>query len=82
MELGFRHTCWKHEEDLTVRYHGVTRYGSTVPTGVAAWSVLVMDKIPPHLDGCRHETVLMSGATVLTCEDLTAVWTEAACPDK
>ncbi|WP_084966030.1 hypothetical protein [Thermoactinospora rubra] len=82
IELGFRHNCWKHEEDLTIRYQGVTHYESTVSTGVIAWSVLVLDEILPHPDGCRYEMALNSGFVALTCQDLTATWTEAICPDK
>lgn len=82
MELGFRHNCWKHEEDLTIRYRGITRYESTVSAGRGAWSVLVLDEVLPHPDGCRHEIALMSGFIILTCKDLTAAWTEATCPDK
>jgi hypothetical protein len=25
LQLGFRHNCWKHEEDLSIRYVGVSR---------------------------------------------------------
>ncbi|WP_158839746.1 hypothetical protein [Saccharothrix deserti] len=26
LQLGFRHNCWKHEEDLTIRYVGVSSF--------------------------------------------------------
>ncbi|GII85287.1 hypothetical protein Ssi03_32770 [Sphaerisporangium siamense] len=82
MELGFRHNCWKHEEDLTIRYQGVVRYESTLSTGMTAWSAVVLDEILPHPDGCRHELALISGSIAVTCEDLFVTWTEADCPDK
>lgn len=35
MELAFRHNCWKHEEDLVIRYEGVTDFALdiTAPSG-------------------------------------------------
>ncbi|MBG0820495.1 hypothetical protein HS048_07075 [Planomonospora sp. ID91781] len=82
MELGFRHNCWKHEEDLTIRYSGVTHYESTVSANAVMGSVLVLDEILPHPDGCSHEIALIPGTIVLTCKDLTATWTDAECSDK
>lgn len=33
LRLVLRHSCWKHEEDLTIRYVGVRDLGSKRPTG-------------------------------------------------
>lgn len=84
MELVFRHNCWKHEEDLIIRYEGVSDYGLDIaaPSGIEPRSVVILDEILPHPDGCSHEIALRPGAITVVCRDLTVTWVEADCPDK
>ncbi|GAA1961287.1 hypothetical protein [Catenulispora subtropica] len=85
IELGFRHNCWKHEEDLTVRYHGIYRFVLDVPGQEPNWGRLgavILDEILPDTHGCTHEIACLSGSITMACRDLTARWSEAECPDK
>ncbi|GAA4596263.1 hypothetical protein GCM10023194_68010 [Planotetraspora phitsanulokensis] len=82
MELGFRHNCWKHEEDLTIRYLGVSAYALDMSEAAGRPDVVILDEILPHPRGCTHEIALRPGTIMVTCRDLTATWTEADCPDK
>ncbi|GAA3509914.1 hypothetical protein FHR32_001981 [Streptosporangium album] len=85
MQLGFRHNCWKHEEDLTIRYTGVTRFtlqtASDMPR-VTRLGEVILDEVLPHPDGCAHEIACHTGSTTIVCRDLTATWVEASCPDQ
>ncbi|QYC40930.1 hypothetical protein Nocox_16585 [Nonomuraea coxensis DSM 45129] len=82
MRLGFRHNCWKHEEDLTLHYTGVTGYAlrgeSDMPLATRLGEV-VLDEVLPHPDGCAHEIACHTGSVVIVCRDLTATWSEAGC---
>lgn len=85
IEFGFRHNCWKHEEDLTIRYHGIYRFVLDVPGGEPNWTQLdavILDEILPDAHGCTHELACFSGSIKVACRDLTARWTESKCPDK
>ncbi|GAA3441336.1 hypothetical protein [Planomonospora venezuelensis] len=84
MELAFRHNCWKHEEDLVIRYDGVSDYRLDIaaPSGVEPRSVVILDEILPHPDGCSHEIAFRPGTVTVVCRDLTATWVEADCPEK
>ncbi|GIH77005.1 hypothetical protein [Planobispora longispora] len=84
MELAFRHNCWKHEEDLVIRYEGVSDYRLDIaaPSGIEPRSVVILDEILPHPDGCSHEIALRPGTVMVVCRDLTATWEEADCPEK
>ncbi|SDJ23008.1 hypothetical protein SAMN05421874_101137 [Nonomuraea maritima] len=84
MEFAFRHNCWKHEEDLLVRYEGVSDYRIDVaaPSGIEPRSAVILDEILPHPDGCSHEIAFRTGTVMVVCRDLTAMWVEADCPDK
>lgn len=82
-ELRFAHNCWKHEEDLTIRYRGLRRVHADVEvTDLPGKFAVVLDEILPHPDGCRHEIAFRGGTMVVVARDLTAVWNEADCPDK
>ncbi|WP_163508127.1 hypothetical protein [Fodinicola acaciae] len=84
LRLGFRHNCWKHEEDLTIRYVGVDNF-SLDPTGESDWTsfgAVTLDEILPHPHGCSHEIGFLDGALTVVSADLIATWTEAECPDK
>ncbi|WP_280445469.1 hypothetical protein [Nocardia brasiliensis] len=82
LELRLRHNCWKHDEDLTIRYtaptHRVVTLGDPGRTG---FHELILDEILPHPDGCTHELVFHTGTIMVTCADLAADWTAADCPD-
>ncbi|MBB4920166.1 hypothetical protein [Streptosporangium saharense] len=78
VELAFRHNCWKHQEDLTIHYEGV----SDIKLDSAALpNVVILDEILPHPHGCTHEIALRPGTIILTCQDLTVTWTETHCPE-
>jgi len=85
MEFRFKHNCWKHEEDLTIRYHGTYRFALDVPGGEPNWTRLnavILDEILPDAHGCTHEIACLSGSITVACRDLTARWDTAECPDK
>ncbi|WP_433499471.1 hypothetical protein ACQP1K_03750 [Sphaerimonospora sp. CA-214678] len=82
MEVGFLHNCWKHEEDLTIRYEGVSAFTLDISQSTDHQSVVIVDEILPHADGCSHEIAFRPGTIAVTCRDLTAIWTEADCPDQ
>ncbi|MFC6879475.1 MULTISPECIES: hypothetical protein [Actinomadura] len=83
LTLFFRHNCWKHEEDLLIRYEGITNFAveeladdETLPGPV------ILDEILPHPNGCTHEFAFRPGTLNITCRDLHASWLETDCPDK
>lgn len=84
MELGFRHNCWKHEEDLIIRYGGVSGFtlDVSVLNSVRPQSVVILDEVLPRPGGCSHEIALCPGSITVLCRDLVATWVEAVCPDK
>ncbi|MEJ2856534.1 MULTISPECIES: hypothetical protein [unclassified Saccharothrix] len=79
LELGFRHNCWKHEEDLSIRYVGVAGPDTVDWTGFGA---VTLDEVLPHEHGCSHEIGFLGGSLTVVSRDLVATWTEADCPDK
>lgn len=85
LELGFRHNCWKHEEDLVIHYKGVTGFtvqaASDMPL-VTRLDEVILDEVLPHPDGCVHEIACHTGSVTIVCRDLTATWVQADCPDK
>ncbi|MER7581915.1 hypothetical protein [Kitasatospora sp. NPDC097691] len=84
VELRFRHNCWKHEEDLIIRYTGVSAFEVDAPAG-PEWTNLgtvILDEILPHDRGCTHEVAFRPGTLTVTCRDLTATWVDTRCPDK
>ncbi|MFF8601407.1 hypothetical protein ACF065_22720 [Streptomyces sp. NPDC015232] len=85
VEVEFRHNCWKHEEDLLIRYSGVTDFVIGSDTGEdrgAGLGTVVLDEILPHADGCRHEIACWETSLTVVCRDLRATWVEAVCPSK
>ncbi|GCD34949.1 hypothetical protein OEIGOIKO_02689 [Streptomyces chrestomyceticus JCM 4735] len=88
VEIRFRHNCWKHDEDLVIRYSGVTGFQAGSTEGDDGgdcrddWEGLgtvILDEILPHRDGCSHEIVFWDGSLTVVCRDLVATWTEADC---
>jgi hypothetical protein len=81
-ELRLRHNCWKHEEDLTIRYTGV-RSLTANPAGIAEDVMqlgdVMLDELLPHEDGCSHEIAFLAGTLVITTVDLVATWHAAHC---
>lgn len=80
LEIQFRHNCWKHDEDLVIRYTGVSSYHAEGPDDWANLGTVILDEVLPHRNGCSHEIALWNGSLAVVCHDLTATWTEADCP--
>ncbi|MFE2044208.1 hypothetical protein ACFXAZ_25435 [Streptomyces sp. NPDC059477] len=84
MEVRFRHNCWKHDEDLTVRSTGVCGFNAASTDdgggGWAAFGAVILDEVLPHENGCSHEIAFWNGSLAVVCHDLVAIWTEARCP--
>jgi hypothetical protein len=85
LELHLGHNCWKHEEDLTIRYLGVV--GMTLdPAGrgpdITHLQDVILDEVLPNEHGCTHELACLSGSPTITCQDLIATWTDSACPER
>jgi hypothetical protein len=83
IEIRFGHNCWKHDEDLVVRYEGVSRFQADVlgVCDVAALGEVILDEVLPRDGGCTHEVACRSGTLVVVCRDLVAQWVAAECPD-
>jgi len=85
LELRLRHNCWKHEEDLTIRYGGVDSVTMN-PAGhdldVTHLQDVVLDEVLPDVRGCKHEIACLSGSLTVTCEDLVATWVGSDCPER
>ncbi|MBN6058112.1 hypothetical protein JYK22_39690 [Nonomuraea sp. RK-328] len=81
IEFTFRHNCWKHEEDLTIRYRTVAEYEITLPRDGIGHAIVMLDEVLPHPTGCRHEIGFLSGTMTVIAKDLTAAWIEAGCLD-
>jgi hypothetical protein len=59
LELHLRLNCWKHEDDLTIRYSGVqslTIEPAARGLEVAQLQDVMLDEVLPHEHGCRHES--------------------------
>lgn len=82
--LCFRHNCWKHEEDLIIRYRGVTAFTVEAAEGEepADLGPLILDEVLPHEGGCTHEFAFIAGTLCIACCDLEATWVYADCPDR
>lgn len=83
MEVEFRHNCWKHDQDLVIRYTGVSCLviDPADATGTDLGPV-ILDEILPHRDGCSHEIACWNGTLTIICRDLQATWTETDCSSK
>lgn len=84
LQLGFRHNCWKHEEDLSIRYVSVSSLSleAVHQSDWATFGPVTLDEILPHEHGCSHEIGFLDGSLTVVSRDLAATWTEADCPDK
>ncbi|MER6316957.1 hypothetical protein ABT237_24805 [Streptomyces sp. NPDC001581] len=84
VEIQFRHNCWKHDEDLIIRYAGVSSFdaGGVENNNWADLGTVILDEVLPHPNGCSHEIAFWNGSLTVVCRDLVATWTEADCPDK
>lgn len=82
IELRFGHNCFKHDEDLLVRYTGVSRFQVDVldVCDVSALGDVILDEVLPHADGCTHEIACRPGTMVVVCRDLVVEWVAADCP--
>ncbi|MFI8205344.1 hypothetical protein [Streptomyces sp. NPDC085937] len=85
VEIEFRHNCWKHDQDLVIRYAEVSSFliesaAADQARGPELGAVM-LDEILPHEDGCAHEIACWDGTLTIVCRDLRATWTEAVCPD-
>ncbi|MFI9770293.1 hypothetical protein ACIHJG_25980 [Streptomyces sp. NPDC052415] len=81
LEVELRHNCWKHDEDLILRYAGVSRF-TIDPAGEDRGrdiGAVILDEILPHRDGCSHEIAFRDGTVTIVCRDLQATWTETNC---
>ncbi|MGW4196545.1 hypothetical protein [Streptomyces sp. NPDC005004] len=81
VEVEFQHSCWKHDEDLLLRYTGVSRFTvDPVDKGRGTdLGAVILDEILPHGDGCSHEIACWDGTVTIVCRDLQATWTESPC---
>ncbi|MFF7852148.1 hypothetical protein ACFZDF_31855 [Streptomyces sp. NPDC007910] len=84
MEVEFQHNCWKHDQDLLIRYVGVSGFvidpvDEDRGTDLGA---VILDEILPHRNGCSHEIACWDGTLTLACRDLQATWTETICSSK
>ncbi len=84
LRLGFRHNCWKHDEDLSIRYTGVSSLNldAVDQSDWAGLGVVTLDEVLPHEHGCSHEIGFLHGSLTVVSRDLVATWTEADCPGK
>lgn len=74
--IRFTGNPWKHDEDLIVRYSGVTSFDVT---GIG--TVTLDEILPAPEGGCRHEIGGHDGDIVVVCADLTASWERVPRPD-
>ena len=83
IEIRFRHNCFKQDEDLLVRYTGVSRFQvDGLDAGdVSALGAVILDEVLPHADGCTHEIACRPGTLVVVCRDLVVEWVAADCPE-
>ncbi|MDG6106567.1 hypothetical protein Daura_26600 [Dactylosporangium aurantiacum] len=68
VDIRYTGNPWKHDEDLVVRYTGVTR------VDLADIGPIRLDELLPAPEGCRHEVAGLNGTIVVVCADLTASW--------
>jgi hypothetical protein len=85
IDLDLQHNCWKHEDDLTIHYAGVTGFAINIGSAESwrQWQGgVILDEILPAPEGCVHEIAFLNGSLTITSLDLTATWFEAECPEK
>lgn len=84
LELELKHNCWKHDDDLVIRYTGVQRVTLDPPgelSEVPRLQGVLLDEILPSDHGCTHEFTCLAGSLVVVCADLTATWIDSNCPE-
>ncbi|MEU9149073.1 hypothetical protein AB0D59_00610 [Streptomyces sp. NPDC048417] len=83
IEIRFRHNCFKHDEDLVVRYAGVSRFQTDIlgACDLTSLGEVILDEILPYPDGCTHELACRPGTLVVACRDLVAEWVAATPED-
>ncbi|MFD8718719.1 hypothetical protein ACFV2H_12040 [Streptomyces sp. NPDC059629] len=83
VEIRFGHNCFRHDEDLIVRYSGVSRFQTDIlgASGLTSLGEVILDEILPHPDGCTHELACRPGTLVVACTDLVAQWVPATDDD-
>lgn len=88
MEISFRHNCFKHDEDLSIRYAKVERVSLDLRANAGRWhrwtdeDQVILDEVLPAPEGCSHEIALHGhGRLTIACRDLVATWTRADCPE-
>ncbi|MFJ3540049.1 hypothetical protein ACIPQA_31875 [Streptomyces sp. NPDC090109] len=81
VEVEFQHHCWKHDQDLLIRYTGVSSFvidPADEGRGTDLGAVM-LDETLPHKDGCSHEIACWDGTLTVVCRDLQATWTDTIC---
>ncbi|MER5525054.1 hypothetical protein ABT075_10685 [Streptomyces sp. NPDC002677] len=83
IEIRFGHNCFKHDEDLVVRYSGVSRFQTDVlgACDLTSLGEVILDEILPYPGGCTHELACRPGILVVACRDLVAEWVAATHED-
>lgn len=82
LRLGFRRNCWKHDEDLTIRYVGVSSLSldTISQSDWAGFRAVTLDEILPDEHGCSHEIGFLAGSLTVVSHDLIATWTTDRSP--
>lgn len=75
--LELRHSCFAHEEDLVLRYTGVTEH-TLGERGELPGEVLLDELLPEH-PGVRHEIRCWPHDILVVAADLTAEWRPTDC---
>jgi hypothetical protein len=71
LEIGLRHNCWKHDDDLVIPTFG----------DVSGFGEVILDELLPHEYGCSHEIACWPGTLKVVSQDLIATWIPADCAD-
>jgi hypothetical protein len=85
VELYLRHNCWRHEEDLVIRYDQVRAVTVNPPrddVDVSELREVFLDEVLPDDGGCTHEIACLGGSLLISCADLEARWVYANCPER
>jgi hypothetical protein len=85
VELRLQHNCWKHEDDLTIRYSGVHSVVADPYSAEAEVHTLcdvMLDEVLPHEQGCSHEVAFLAGSLTILSDDLVATWNKADCENR
>ncbi|MER7837277.1 hypothetical protein ABTY98_15550 [Streptomyces sp. NPDC096040] len=79
----FHHNRVEHDEDLVVRYSGVSRFQRDIlgACDLTSLGEVILDEILPYPGGCTHELACRPGTLVVACRDLVAEWVAATHED-